>query len=901
MRKLVNWFRRDKLETSFDRELQYHLERRVSDLERTGLAASEARRHAVLELGGLVQVREEVRDVWLTRWGRDLIYDLRFSLRSFYKTPSFTTTAVLSLMLGIGATTVLYSLVDQILLHALPAREPERLVLIDWKGDYVTTDGFGSWNLMSYPICRDLDRQKQFFEGVFCRALREISITTEGFAEPATAEVVSGNYFQVLGVGPSIGRVLTTEDDGVPNANPVVVLSYSFWKTKLGGASDVIGRKLLVNNHPMTVIGVAAQTFQGIDVGQVPVIWIAASMSEQVIPGFKDYLSRRTRWMQILGRLQPGMTLRQAESGLEPWFKTMLRDDMRLPDFPVITAERRHNFLNSSLVLTAAPQGHSELRRRLVEPLWVLFAVTGVLLGLACLNVSSLFLARGSAHEREIGTRLALGASRGRLGRQLLTDSLVIALAGGLLGTAAAPLAVRALIAFLPQGNAPNALHAGVDWRLLLFALGTSLAAGLLSGLAPGWQARRQSFSSCLRERGGTGSGGAHIRKAIVTVQIALTFTLVIGAALFTRTLETLMAKGPGFDTTSLVSFEIRPAQNGYSASDGNRLIRRLDELIRQSPITQASAVARFALLTGGSWNDPITILAGKRIATREEVNLNAVTPGFFATMGIKIVAGRNFDDRDVRSAGDPGYRSAIVNEALVKRYFGARNPIGALISMGNGPDAKPNIQIVGIMSNFSYRGLREESEQAYFPFLEGSDVGPTFYVRVRGAPETALHNLRAIVQSVDPTLPMIDFRTVNEQVNRSLNTEHILATLSSSFSALALLMSLVGLYGVMSFVVTRRTREIGIRLALGAQPRSAVWLILRDALVMIVSGIAIGLPLVWALGRLVESQLYDVKPSDPVVIAAAVLILGFAAMAAAWIPAWRASGVDPTEALRAE
>jgi predicted permease len=755
---------------------------------------------------------------------------------------------------------------------------------------------------MSYPICRDLDQQKQFFEGVFCRALTPVSLTAFGDAQPVTAEVVSGNYFQVLGVGAFAGRVLASEDDDAPNANPVIVLSYDFWKTKLGGASDVVGRKLLVNSHPMTVIGIAAETFQGIDVGEVPSIWLPASMSGQAIPGFTDYLNRRRRWMQVLGRLNSGITRQRAQVGLQPWFKAMLQEDMRRPSFPVITAERRRNFLNSTLVLTPAPQGHSPLRRRqFAEPLWVLLGVTGVLLGLACLNVSSLFLARGSAHEREVGTRLALGASRGRLGRQLLTDSLVIAVAGGLLGTATAPLTVHTLIAFLPQRNAPNGLHAGMDLRVLLFALGVSVIAGLLSGLAPGWHARRHSLFTSFRERGGTPFGGVRIRKVIVTAQIALSLTLVVGAALFVRTLEALMAKGPGFNTTSLVSFAIRTSQSGYSPIDGNRMIRRLNELIRQSPITQASAVARFPLLTGGSWSDPMTILADKRIATPDDVNLNAVTPGFFETMGIKILAGRNFDDRDVRSPAEPSYRSAIVSESFAKRYLAGRNPLGLLICEGAGPDAKPNIQIVGVMSNFSYRGLREESAQAYFPYLEGNDATATFYVKVHGDPDSALRTIRATVRSVDPTLPIINFRTVKEQLGRSLSTEHMLATLAGSFSTLAMVLSLVGLYGVMSFVVTQRTREIGIRLALGAQRSSAIWLVLRDALTMISAGVAIGVPLVLALGRLVESQLYDVKPSDPAAITIAILILASASTAAAWIPAQRASGVDPTEALRAE
>ena len=877
-----------------------HLERRITDFEKAGLSPSEARRQAVLELGGIAQIREEVRDVWLTRWVRDFMYDLRFSVRSFLKTPTFTIISMLSLMLGVGATTAIYSLVDQVLLHALPVRHPERLVLIDWRGDQVA-NAFGSWNLMSYPICRDLDQQKEFFDGVFCRALTTVNLSTGADYYPARAEIVSGNYFLVLGVGATTGRVFAEDDDGTPNANPVAVLSYDFWKTQLGGTTDVVGRTVLVNRHPLTIVGVAAPTFRGIDVGQVPSLWIPASMSAQAIPGFSDLLNRRTRWMQVLGRLNQGMTLQRAQTGLQPWFKAMLQEDTRRLGFPVIAAERRRRFLDSSLVLTAAPQGHSSLRRRLMEPLWVLFAVTAVLLGLACLNVSGLFLARGSARDRELSTRLALGASRGRIGRQLLADSLLIALVGGALGAAAAPIAVRTLIALLPTDVAGTALHARIDLRLLLFALVASVTAGILSGLAPAWQSGRRSLVSSFRERGGTAFGGVRLRKAIVIAQIALTLTLVIGAALFVRTLDTLIAKGPGFITSSLVSFGIDSPRSGYSPSEGNRLIRRIDDAIRNSPTTQASAVAQVPLLTGGSWSDPMTILAGEKISTDRDINLNAVTPEFFQTMGIKIVEGRSFDERDTRAPGETGWRSAIVNEAFAKRYLAGRNPLGVRIGEGSGPDVEPNIEIVGVMSDFNYRGLREESEQAYFPFFEGEAASGSFYVRVRGAAESSFQSLRVIVRSVDSTVPMTDFRTLDEQVDRSLNTEHILAMLSSSFGTLALLLSLVGLYGVMSFVVTQRTREIGIRLALGARRSAAIWLVLRDVLTMIFSGVGIGVPVAWALGRLVESQFYDVKASDPPVIAIAILVLCLAGLAAAFIPARRASAINPTDALRIE
>ena len=901
MKRLLNWFRLRKLESDLDRELKYHIERRVNDLMLLGLQELEARRQANLELGGVMQVQEEVRDIWLTQWLRDFAYDLRFSARSFLRNPAFTTTVVLSLALGIGATTAIYSLLDQVVRRALPVHEPERLVLIDWKGDGAGVNAFGSYNLMPYPVCRDLHLQDQFFEGVLCRAVTTINLSTSGDPKPAAAEIVSGTYFSVLGVNPALGRLLTMDDDQAPGASPVVVLSYDFWKTQLAGAQDVVGRKVLVNQHPMTVVGVAAPPFRGIDVGEVPALWIPAAMSAQAIPGFNGMLDHRTFWMQVLGRLRPDMTLAQAQAGLQPWFKVMLDEDTRRAGFPRITAERRQRFLASTLELAPAPYGHSVLRRRLSQPLWVLFAATAVLLGLACLNVAGLFLARGSARDREISTRLALGASRGRIGRQLLADSILLALAGGSLGVVLAPLAMQALIAFLPRDAAANALQSVIDTRLLLFAFLVSVATGLLTGFAPALQAGQGSLMSLLTHRAGTGSRGLRLRRAIVTAQIAFTLILVIGAALFVRTLAGLMAKGPGFDTSSLISFGIHPLRNGYSPSEATRLVRRIHDEIRASRSTKASAVARNQLLTGGSWNNFMAIQADQRIVTDRVIHMNAVSPGFFATLGTRIVVGRDFDERDSLPVNE-GRRVAIVNEAFVKRYFGGRNPLGSRIGHGTGPDAKPDIEIVGVVANISYRGVREEWEQAYFPSSgQGFYEDANFYVRVQGTSQAGFQSIRAILRNADPTLPIAYFRTLDEQVSRSLNTERMLATLSGSFGTLALLLSLVGLYGVMSFVVTQRTREIGIRLALGATRTATVWLVLRDALVMIAAGIAIALPCVWALGRLVESQLYGIKPTDPATIAMATLILCSATLGAALIPARRASTVNPTEALRFE
>jgi predicted permease len=898
MMQLFNWFRRRSLERGLDRELQYHCDRRVADLIATGIPECEARRRVAVELG-LTQVREEVRDVWLSRWFRDFLYDLRFSGRSFLRSPGFTAATLLSLALGIGATTAIYSLVDQIMLHALPVRDASRLVLVDWNGDQVV-GGFGSWNLMSYPMCRDLQQQTRFFDGVLCRAEIDVNLSSGGDPKPVAAEIVSGSYFPVLGIGATLGRVIEESDDAAPGAGPVVVLSNDFWQSEFGGVADIVGRKILINQHPMTVVGVASAGFHGVDVGAVPDLWIPASMYAEAIPGAEDLLRHPTTWMQILARLRPSLTLAQAQVGLQPWFKAWLQGNMLRPGFPTITADRRRDYLASSLELISAPQGHSPLRRSLSQPLWLLFAATGVLLGLACLNVAGLFLARGSARGREIGTRLALGASRGRIGRQLLADSVLLALAGGFLGVAVAPLAIRALIAFPPLDDAATALHGTISLRLLAFTFIVSLAAGLLTGLAPAFHAGAESLVNSLRERAGTGFGGVRLRKCIVTLQVAFSLILVIGAALFVRTLTGLLAKGPGFETSGILSFAIAPVQNGYSRAEAARLIRRLHEEVRALPIARNSAAARWAFLTGGSWNDELTIQTDRRSIT-SNVNLNAVAPGFFSTLGIRILAGRDFDARDSRPAGERSFRSVIVNEAFVKRYLTGRDPLGIHIGEGSGPDVKPDLTIVGVCTSFNYRDLRDDSAQAFFPMFEGEDAGATFYIKVGGAPEQAIPSIRRIVRQADPRLPILWFRTLDEQVSLSLSTERLLAALSGSFGALALLLSLIGLYGVMSFVVTRRTREIGIRLALGATNASAIGLVLRDAVAMIAVGIAIALPCVAALGKLVQSQLFGVTATDPATVAAAALILAAGALTAAFIPAWRASNVSPTDALRTD
>ena len=601
---------------------------------------------------------------------------------------------------------------------------------------------------MPYPICRGLQQQTRLLDGVLCRAEIQVNLTAGGDPRPVAAEIVSGSYFSVLGVGPALGRVIEPADDAAPGAGPVVVLSYDFWQAQFGGAADIVGSKVLIGNHPMTVVGVAAAGFRGVDVGAVPAFWMPTSMyaDANLDTGDEDLLNGHTRWLQILARLRSDVTLAQAQTGLQPWFKAWLEDSTLRPGFPRISADHRREYLATTLELTSAPQGHSVLRRNLAQPLWLLFAATGVLLGLACLNVAGLFLARGSARGREIGTRLALGASRGRIGRQLLADSLLLAVAGGVLGAAVAPLAIRGLIAFLPHELAANALRDTLSFRLLTFAFVASVAAGLLewrllppsAPVATAWSTRSASAAAL------ASAVSASARRSSPSRWPSPSSSSSAPPSSSARS-PVCSPKGPAsIRPASSPSPSLR-SQNGYSDADASRLVRRLDEQVRALPAARSSAAARFAFLTGGAWSNKVTMQTDRRTVTDGIINFNAVSPGFFSTLGVRLLAGRDFDQSDTLPVGEIGPRSAIVNEAFVKRYLAGRDPLGVLIARGGSSDVKPNSRIVGVVADMSYRGVRDHSEQVFFPLFEHDDTGATFYIKVRGAPEQAVPSIRRL------------------------------------------------------------------------------------------------------------------------------------------------------------
>ena len=830
----------------------------------------------------------------------DLARDVRLGVRTLRYSRGFTITALLSLALGIGANAGIFSLLDQVLLRRLPVPAPERLVQLAWNGTPVGVS-YGAGRLVSYPLCRDLGGQDAIFEDVLCRHPTGVNFSTGGEHEPIPAEIVSGAYFDVLGVRPAIGRLIDPSDDRQPGAHPVVVLSHDFWINRLGGAADVVGRRVLVNSHPMTVIGVAASDFRGIDLDSVPAMWIPAMMKRQITLEWDGLASRRTFWIHAVGRLREGVTRDQAHARLQPWFKAMLEADAQQEDFPPLNATQRAGFFGSTLDVVGADRAMSNLRERLDRPLQVLMGGALLLLVLASLNVAGLLLARGAARTREVATRMALGASRARVARQLLVESLLITAAGGAVGVAAAPLVSRVLRSFVPEGAN---LTAAVDRRVLLFAVAASIVTGALCAVAPMFQVRRLRLSAAMTERSDVTAGGTGARKTLVAGQLAFALVLLVAAGLFVQTLAQLQAKGPGFETNNLMMFSLDPTAVGRTPAQAERIMREVLRRVQELPEVERAAVANTQMLSGGTTSGNVTIESDGRLVTDRIVHRMRVGTGFFTTLGLRVVAGRDFDERDTRPPGtEPGpYRTAIVNETFARRYFGNRSPLGARVGLGNRPDSRADIPIIGVVREVNRRSLRDQDlDQLFLNFWDNQSENGAFYVRVRSNPQSAAASIRSVVSAVDPALPVRSLTTLDAQIDRSLSTERALAILSTGFGAVALIISVIGLYGVMAFVVNRRRREIGVRVALGATQRVAVWLIVRDALAMIAGGLAVALPLVWALRRLVESQLFGVGAFDARTIAIAMIGLVLAALAAATIPAWRASRIHPGVVLRTE
>ena len=831
-----------------------------------------------------------------------LLQDLRYAFRTLKKSPLFVSVAILSLALGIGANTAIFTLINQLILQYLPVRHPEELVLLTGRGHHYGSNS--GPNALSYPMYQDFRDKNQVFSGMFCRHGEIMSVSFEGRTELVAVEMVSGNYFPVLGVGAALGRVFTASDDLMQGGHPLAVLSYGYWRARFSGDRGIIGKKIVVDGYPMTVIGVSQAGFNGVEPGNSPQIRIPITMQDNLPPGqtYLQLTNRRRRFIQVFGRLKPGITLEQAKAGLQPLFHQILQMEVQQAPFAKASAYSRQQFLSMWMDVLPASKGRSQLRQQFSKPLMALMAIVALVLLIACSNLANLLIARASSRQKEIAVRLALGAGRWRLMRQLLVESLLLSCLGGAVGLMLAVWLDRALISFQPPDIWNIALSTTPDTTVLGFTLLISILTGVGFGLAPAWLATRPQLASTLKDEAGSVAGGASagLRASLVVAQVALSVLLLIGAGLFLESLNNLKEVNPGFDTRNLLTFEVEPILSGIKPDWARQYYRQLTDRLQSMPGVTSVAFAIIPLLADNEWDNGVTIEGyTPKQGEMPDPHMQFCSQEFFETMKIPILLGREFTIKDGQGAPKVG----IVNEKFAERYFGEANPIGRHIGFGIDPGTKTDIEIVGVAGDTKYENMREEIPyEFYVPWAQQDFVlSMTAYVRTQTAPLSFFDSLRRAVREVDAGVPMYAPRTLDQQVENSLVTERLLAALSGVFGILATLLAAVGLYGVMAFMVARRTREIGIRMALGATGRSVIWLVMREVLWLASAGLAIGLGSALALTRLVEAQLFGVKPTDVLTMILATLGIGSVAALAGYLPARRATGIDPMQALRFE
>jgi len=827
--------------------------------------------------------------------------DLRFAIRGLLRSPLFSIVAILSLTLGIGANTAIFTLIDQILLRKLPVKAPEELVMLYQQGAH-NGSNMGT-RMHSYPIYQEYQKRAEPLAEVICRRLIDASVSIDNQTERLEAEMVSGNFFTMLGVAPAIGRVFSSaEDDQVYQGHPVVVLGYDYWVRRFARDPGVVGRKILVNDYPMTIVGVSAAGFGGIDPARSPQIRVPVQMKPVMVPewGWVHMDDPRARWVQVFARLKPGWTVKSAAAPLQTLFTQIRAQEMTLPGAKDWSPYARDQFMKGRLLVEGAAVGFSPLRNDFSTPLLVLMCMVGLVLLIACANVANLLIARGFMRQREIAVRLSLGASRRHLVRQLLVESLVLSVAGGILGVALAVALTRGLLAFVPSNGQPIMIQPWPDARILLFTLVLTFTTGIVFGLLPALRASRPDPWTTLKDTVGaiSGAGGSlFLRKGLVAAQVALSFLLLFGAGLFVRSLQNLKATDTGVEIDNLVTFQLSPALSGYDDQRGLNFYDQLLDKLRAAPGVKAAALAGVPILSGDEWDNRMGV-EGHPPADGEDMQafMNSLSSGYFTAMGIRLLEGRDFNRLDVAEKT----RVAIVNRRFADHFFPGKSALGKHIGNGTGPNSKLDIEIIGVVDNALYEGPREGvRRQVYVPHWGKSRS--VFYVRTSAASASAYNIIRNEVRALDAAMPVYSMKTLEAQLDETLLTDHLIALLAAGFGLLATVLASIGLYGVMAFVVARRKKELGIRLALGADPGGVVWMVMREVLLLLAIGLAIGIPAAIGLGQFVAAQLYGIQARDPWIAGATVILLALVSAAAGLIPATRASRIDPILALRYE
>ena len=832
-----------------------------------------------------------------------LLQDFRYALRGLRRSPAFAAAAIATLALGIGANAAIFALVDRVMLRLLPVRAPRELVLLRSPGPrqgHTWSDGDDAFSF-SYPMYRDLRDRNEVFEGLLGVFPFAASVAAGGTTERAAGELVTGNYFGVLGVPPELGRVFTPDDDRAPGAHPLTVLSHGYWARRFGSDPSILNKTIVVNGQSLTVVGVAHAAFAGVQPGRRADLFVPLAMKAGMTPFQETLESPKDYWLQLIGRLKPGLSPAAAEASLSATYRPLL--EALLPQMTNWDDTRKKEFLARRIELPAGGVGRSNMRQGFGTPLLSLMGMVGLVLLIACSNLAGLLAARGVARQREYGIRLAIGANPGQLLRQSVVECLTFSIAGGALGLALATWTLSALLSTFPPDADLRQVAVSIDPRVIGFAAVLAVVAGILFGVGPAYRASRLDPARTLRgqSRGASSAGREAIRTRgwLVTAQVALTLVLLVAAGLFTRSLANLGRVDLGIKPDNVLSFSLAPESNGYTPERTAQLVRRLSETLAAAPGVRSVSAAEVAAMTGSDETSNVRTSGPANEETKGiRVWRNQVGPQYFSTLGIPLVAGREFRFADdLRTAP-----VAIVNETMARKFFPGRSAIGERLAIGRGEEA-PGIEIVGIVRDAKAGRVGEEDHPfAFTPYLQDPKLGSlTFYLRGELPPDRLAPAARAAVASLDPQLPVFDLKTLTAQIRESLLTERLIFVLSVAFGGLAALLAAIGIYGVLAFSVAERRREIGVRMALGADPATVRRLVLSEVGRFLVIGAAVGLPAAWALARVIESILFGVKAADPLVFASGLALMAAVALGAGYLPARRAAKIDPLDALRGD